>query len=132
MELTKLQVNILKRLEEYLPSCGSASECHDYYCPANIGGLEVHLGGRDKQGELHVDDVSKYHGKPDGFDSECPRFRAIDREKGEWECLCGVVMLAYLMDSTPTELVSAIKKHETLGYYLQCDGEDHARVDFKK
>jgi len=109
------QIDALKRLDKALSMRdGSADECHEYYCPYNIGMLVDHVKGSilhypysmsrserctfdEKNNIIHEEDHGIYHGKPDGFDSECPRFLAIDREKGKWDCLCGLDVIARLL-----------------------------------
>lgn len=122
MPLTSQQISMLKRLEHYLPIQGSAQECHEFYCPMNISALVEHLGGLDGcvdgDGNLHHEDM--YDGKPDGFNSACPRFLAIDREKGEWKCLSGLEIIARVLNVKVDELYRELRPHfedcEVLGY----------------
>nr|MDO8111475.1 hypothetical protein [Candidatus Sigynarchaeota archaeon] len=125
--MNPMQIDAIKRLEKTMSMRdGSASECHEYYCPYNIGCLVDHIALNDAEkemhdswpiplrlcdscridddGNIHEDDHGIYRGKPDGFDSECPRFLAIDREKGKWECLCGLEVIARLLGESTWNL----------------------------
>jgi hypothetical protein len=71
---------------------------------------------------LHWDGTfSSYRGKPDGFDSDCPRFLVVDRAAGKWDCLCALEVVARLLGVDHKELYEALKTHfdtghEILGY----------------
>jgi hypothetical protein len=144
--LTPTQIDAIKRLDKVISMRdGSADECHEYYCPYNIGCLVEHIASydddkrsRDHQsfpialqlcdscridddGNIHEDDHGIYHGKPDGFDSECSRFIAIDRATGKWDCLCGLEVIANLLGVMVDELNEELRPHfgpddEILGY----------------
>lgn len=98
---------------------GCADECHEYYCPYNIECADVEVDCDD--GTIHIDNAGVYHGKPDGFDSQCPRFIAIDRANGKWDCLCGLEVVARILGVDYKELYETLKphfdeNHEILGY----------------
>lgn len=111
MRFTEQQIGILKRLEEYLPALGSATECHQYYCPSNIDSLIERLGGNKRDEISFEGSEGTYHGKLDGFDSECPRFFCIDRKKKKWKCLSGLEMIAILLNLDHKELYQTLKPH---------------------
>ena len=112
--LTETQIDAIKRLDKALSMRdGSADECHCYYCPYNISGADI-----DDDGEIHI---GGYDGKPDGFDSDCPRFVCVDRATGKWDCLCGLEVIARLLGVSVKELNEELKPyfgdgHEILGY----------------
>jgi len=142
MKLTKDQIDGLKRIDKVVSMRdGSADECHDYYCPYNIGMLVDHVAQKDpthgskyfivqrpsetcrvdEGGNIHEEEHGLYHGKPDGFDSGCPRFLCIDRANGKWDCLCGLEVVARLLGVGHEELYEVlephfVKGHEILGY----------------
>lgn len=141
--LTDVQIDAIKRLDKVLSmQDGSADECHSYYCPYNIKMLVDHVNRKnyrdekstylyglspterctiDKDSNIHEEDHGIYHGKPDGFDSECPRFLVIDRANDKWDCLCGLEVIARLLGVGVDELNEELKPHfdnghEILGY----------------
>lgn len=117
LELTVEQIDALKRLEYFLPSDGY-KHCPAYYCPQNIS----RIINRTENGliNVHTGALGQYHGAPDGLDSECPRFRLIDRENSEWKCLSGLEIIADLMERDPKELYEELRPHfsrsSILGY----------------
>jgi len=140
--LTETQIDAIKRLDKVISMRdGSADECHDYYCPYNIGMLIDHVNRKDyrdesskylyglppterctidKDGTVHEEDHGIYHGKPDGFDSVCPRFVCVDRATGKWDCLCGLEVIARLLGVSVKALYEELRPRfdsdEILGY----------------
>lgn len=108
MTFTDTQKDMIRRMMEYLPREGSASECHEHYCPANINYLLQMIGDDGVMIGNETIDVPEYCGKPDGFDSQCPRFLAVDRESGEWECLSGLDMLARALNVPKNDLTKIV------------------------
>ena len=103
LHLNKKQIDIITKLAILLPSDGSASECHEYYCPYNIDCVE-------DDNRKHIS-VEGYEGKPDGFDSECPRFLSLNRKAKKWDCLCGLKMIAILLDVNVEDLYTYLEPH---------------------